>query len=227
MRSAAPARTALLALAAALFAAPAAESQHGRGRYGNPVDLDGYIARLADPARDAWQKPDEVVRALALFPGQVACDIGAGPGYFTLRLARAVGPKGLVYAVDVEPKILEALRDRLAAADVRNVIPVLGLADDPLVPSRACDLVFIADTYHHFPDRPRYLRRLVQSLAKGGRLVNIDYQKRETPVGPAMDHRLAREEFLKEALAAGLVVAAEPDVLPYQYFVVLKAAAPR
>ena len=213
-------RAVLPVLATALLALPA-QAQHGRGRYGNPVDLDGYIARLGDPARDAWQKPDEVVRALGLRKGQVACDIGAGPGYFTLRLARAVGPTGLVYAVDVEPKILEALRDRLAAAEVRNVVPVLGLGDDPLIPHHACDLVFIADTYHHFPDRPRYLRRLVRSLKTGGRLVNIDYQKRETPVGPPMDHRLAREVFVAEASAAGLRVIAEPDVLPYQYFVVL------
>src|SRR5687768_17679950 len=149
-------RTAFLALSFVGGSVAMVAAQHAQhGRYGNPANLDSYISHLADPGRDAWQKPDEVVRALALRRGQVACDIGAGPGYFTLRLARAVGPSGLVYAVDVEPRILEALRDRLAAAEVRNVVPVLGLGDDPLVPRNACDLVFIADTYHHFPDRPR------------------------------------------------------------------------
>src|SRR5262245_7391520 len=142
---------------------------HG-GRYGNPTDLEGYIARLADPARDAWQKPDEVVKALALRPGQTACDIGSGPGYFSLRLAAA---QGRVYAVDVEPSILGALQQRLDAARVKNVTPVLGLGDDPLLPSALCDLILIVDTYHHFPDGPAYLKRLVQSLRPGGRLVNI------------------------------------------------------
>jgi SAM-dependent methyltransferase len=220
--------TAALALAlTAAQAALAAQHPHGhpspgRGAHGNPADLDGYIARLVDPARDAWQKPDEVVRSLELKAGQTACDVGAGPGYFTLRLARAVGGEGRVYAVDVEPRILGALRDRLQEAGVRNVVPVLGLPDDPLLPAGLCDLVLIVDTYHHFPDRPAYLRRLLRSLRAGGRLVNVDYHRRPTPVGPPLDHRLAREEFLAEAAAAGLAVVAEPGFLPYQYFVVLR-----
>ena len=220
-----------LAVLLAASAVPAG-AQHGdRGRYGNPADLDGYIAHLADPARDAWQKPDDVVRALGLRPGQVACDVGAGPGYFTLRLARAVGPTGRVYAVDVEPKILEALRERLAKSGLRNVTPVLAIGDDPLLPPGGCDVILIVDTYHHFPDRSAYLGRLAQSLRPGGRIANVDYHKRETPVGPPLAHRLSREEFLKEAQSAGLVVAEEPTFLPHQYFILLRprsaALAPR
>jgi SAM-dependent methyltransferase len=211
---------ALLALASA---ATASAQHHGRGAYGNPADLDAYIARLADPARDAWQKPDEVIRHLALRPGQVACDVGSGPGYFTLRLARAVAPGGHVYAVDVEPKILDALRTRLLEAKTTNVVPVLALGHDPLLPERACDLILVVDTYHHFPDRVSYLRRLGRSLKPGGRLVNIDFEKKPTPVGPPMDHRLAREVFLGEAEQGGFVVAEQPALLPHQYFVVLKA----
>src|SRR3954466_11233186 len=87
---------------------------HGQhGKHGNPEDLEAYIARMEEPGRAEWQKPDEVVGALGLQRGQVACDIGAGPGYFALRIARAVGEDGGVYAVDVEPRILEALRKRL------------------------------------------------------------------------------------------------------------------
>jgi ubiquinone/menaquinone biosynthesis C-methylase UbiE len=220
-----------LAVIFALGAASAA-AQHGhQGRYGNPADLDAYIKHLADPTRDAWQKPDEVVAALRLRPGQVACDVGAGPGYFTLRLARAVGNAGRVYAVDVEPKILDALRERLAGSGLRNVTPVLALADDPLLPAAACDLVLVVDTYHHFPERVAYLGRLARALRPEGRIVNIDYHKRATPVGPPLDHRLSREVFLGEARSAGLVVAEEPAFLPYQYFVVLRprsaAPAPR
>lgn len=210
---------------------PSCDQARASGRYGNPADLDAYIKHLADPARDAWQKPDEVVAALRLRPGQVACDVGAGPGYFTLRLARAVGNAGRVYAVDVEPKILDALRERLAGSGLRNVTPVLALADDPLLPAAACDVVLIVDTYHHFPERVAYLGRLARALRPEGRIVNIDYQKRATPVGPPLDHRLSREVFLGEARSAGLVVAEEPAFLPYQYFVVLRpqgaAPAPR
>ena len=231
MKPALPCLIVASVLAGASAAAPPAAAQHGAhgqpgaGRYGNPADLDHYIARLADPARDAWQKPDEVVAALGLRPGQTACDVGAGPGYFTLRLARAVGATGRVYAVDVEPKILDALRERLGASGLRNVTPVLALADDALLPAAACDVILIVDTYHHFPDRPAYLRRLAGALRPGGRIANVDYHKRPTPVGPPMDHRLSREEFLGEARAAGLAVAAEPTFLPHQYFLMLRPAA--
>lgn len=208
-------------MSAALLAIVVLAAQHGEGKYGNPADLEGYIARLADPARDAWQKPDAVVKALDLRPGQTACDIGAGPGYFTLRLAAAVGTEGRVYGVDVEPVILGALRDRLEAARLTNVTPVLAVGADPLLADGLCDLVLVVDTYHHFPERVRYLRRLARSLKSGGRIVNIDYEKKPTPVGPPLDHRISRDQFVSEAKQAGLGVVAEPALLPYQYFVVL------
>ena len=208
-------------MSAALLAIVVLAAQHGEGKYGNPADLESYIARLADPARDAWQKPDAVVKALDLRPGQTACDIGAGPGYFTLRLAAAVGTKGRVYGVDVEPVILGALRDRLEAARLTNVTPVLAVGADPLLGDGLCDLVLVVDTYHHFPERVKYLRRLARSLKSGGRIVNIDYEKKPTPVGPPLDHRISREKFVSEAKQAGLGVVAEPALLPYQYFVVL------
>ncbi len=196
------------------------------GQHGNPANLDSYIAKMEEPERAAWQKPDEVVKALAVSPGQTVCDIGSGPGYFSLRFAKAVGDGGRVFAVDVEPKMLEALRERLAAAKLRNVTPVLGLPDDPLLPAAACDLVVIVDTYHHFPDGPGYLRALVPRLKKGGRLVNIDFQKRELPVGPPVQHKISRDDFLKQAATAGLSLREEKTFLPYQYFVLLQPNAP-
>ncbi len=208
------------------LAAPPQTPQHGHGdRFGNPSNLDAYIAALEDPARDAWQKPDAVLKALGLAPGQTACDIGAGPGYFSLRLAKAVGPTGHVWAVDVEPVILAALRERVEQAGIRNLTPVLAIARDPLLPPSACDLALIVNTYHHFQDGPDYLRRLAQALRPGGRIVNIDYQKKETPVGPPQSHRISREEFLADAARAGLTRVEEPELLPYQYVVVLKLRA--
>jgi ubiquinone/menaquinone biosynthesis C-methylase UbiE len=216
-------------LIAALLMAASSQShgeQHHKDRHGNPADLPDYIARMLDPTRDAWQKPDEVVAALGLRSGQVACDVGAGPGYFSLRLAKAVGDAGQVYAVDVEPRILAALRDRLQQAGVRNVTPVLSLADDALLPAGRCDRILIVDTYHHFPDGPAYLRRLARALKPGGRIANVDFHKRELPVGPPLEHKVAREAFLADAKAAGLKAVQEHTFLPYQYFVVLAPAGP-
>lgn len=206
---------------------PASPSFHGhhheRGRdeFRNPRDLAAYIAAQEEPTRGTWQKPDEVLRSLHVRPGQTACDIGAGPGYFALRLAPLVAPGGHVFAVDVEPKILQALRDRIAKGSARDITPVLGLGDDPLLPRAACDLILIVDTYHHFADGVAYLRRLTAALAPGGRIANVDFHKRPTPNGPPPEHRLAREEFLRDAAAAGLQVIEEPTFLENQYFVVL------
>ena len=161
------------------------------------------------------------MRALGLRSGQTACDIGGGPGYFSLRLARQVGSQGHVYAIEVEPAILEILRRRLRAARARNVTPILALADDPLLPRASCDRVLIVNTYHHLPDGPAYLRRLRCTLKRGGRIALVDFHKRETPVGPPVPRRVAREELLGDARRAGLACVAEHTFLPYQYFVVL------
>jgi SAM-dependent methyltransferase len=212
-----------VALVSLVLLAPVARAHEpGRDRYGNPANLDGYIAAQEEPGRAAWQKPDQVVKALDIRAGQTVCDVGAGPGYFSLRLARVVGPRGRVYAVDVEPRILGALRDRVEKAGLTNITPVLGLGTDPLLPPGVCDLMLIVDTYHHFPDRPAYLRRLLRALAPGARVANIDFHKRATPVGPPLEHRFAREDFLREATAAGLEVVAEPTFLENQYFLILR-----
>lgn len=193
-----------------------------QGHYRNPKDLAAYLARQEAPDRATWQKPAAVLRALGLRRGQLVADIGAGPGYFSLRLARAVGPSGHVYAVEPELQILDVLRERIAAAGARNVTPVLGRGDDPLLPAGRCHLALIVDTYHHFPDGPAFLRRVARALRPGGRVVNIDFAKRETPVGPPVDHRVAREDFLRDARRAGLALVAEHRFLPHQYFLVLR-----
>ena len=126
-----------------------------------------------------------------------------------------------MFAVDVEPKILDALRARIEKAGVRNVTPVLALAADPLLPPGSCDLVLIVDAYHHFPDRPRYLGRLAALLRPGGRLADVDWHKVKTGFGPPPEHRIAREDFLADAAKAGLRLVTEPNFLPYQYFLVL------
>jgi len=198
-----------------------ARDHHRHGRHGNPADLALMLKRQLDPLRGAWQKPRRVVEALGLRRGHVVAEIGSGPGYFTLRLARAVGPSGHVYAVDPEPAMLDALRERLRRGGVRNVTPVLGLGDDPLLPPGACDLALIVNAYHHFDDGPALLRRLGRALRPRGRVVNIDWDARATPVGPPLERRVAPETFLREARDAGLTLIRARDILPHQYFFAL------
>jgi SAM-dependent methyltransferase len=215
-------------LFACAFGAPAAgAADPGRDQYQNPRDTAAYIAAQEDPGRDAWQKPEQILDALSLRPGQTICDIGAGPGYFTLRAARRVGESGHVFAVDVDARILDALRERIDRAKLDNVTPVLGLGGDPLLPPSACDLILLIDVYHHFPDRPAYLRRLVRALRAGGRLAAVDWHKRATPIGPPQEHRVAREDFIADAARTGLRIAAEPTFLPNQYFVIMERAVQR
>ena len=194
----------------------------GRDRHGNPEDLDAYLARLEDPERTGWQKPDEVVRALGLRAGAVACDLGVGPGVFALRLARAVGPRGRVHAIDVEPRMIEILRERAREAGVSNVNPILAAEGEAALPPEPCDVVLVVNTFHHFPDGAATLRRLATALAPGGVIANVDFHEGELPVGPPPDHKVSRAAFLEAAAAAGLEVAREETFLPYQYFVLLR-----
>lgn len=194
-----------------------------RDQHGNPAHLRAYIKRLESPERDTWQRPDDVVAALPLRRDHVVADLGAGPGYFSLRLARKVGPSGRVFAVDVEPAILSALRERVAGAKLPQVTPVLGLADDPLLPPASCDLVLSVAAYHHYPNRPAALRQMARLLRRGGRLALIDFHNRETPVGPPVGQRVPREAVLRHIQRAGLRVAQELTFLPHQYFFLLRA----
>lgn len=190
----------------------------GRDQHGNPEDLEAYLAKLEDPERLAWQKPDQVVAALALRPGDVACDVGVGPGYFALRIARAVAPAGRVHAIDVEPRMLDILARRVADARIANVRPILAREGELGLPPEACAAILTVNTFHHLPDRPRALARLAARLAPGGRLAVVDFHAGELPVGPPPEHKVSREGFLEAARDAGLEVLREETFLPYQWF---------
>jgi len=185
------------------------------------MSLDQYIARLEDPQRDEWQKPDEVIKLLELREGQVIADIGAGSGYFTLRLARAIGDKGRVMALDVNEGMVAHLRQRLAQEQLKNVTVMQVPAHDPLLIDQSLDVAFICDTYHHLEDREVYLRKIRKALKPNGRLVLIDFYKREgIPVGPPMSMRLSEETVRKELQNAGLHVTQTLTTLPYQYLLI-------
>jgi len=210
------------AAAAPAFSQAAATPEAMRHRHENPM---AYVASLDDPRRDAYQKPDEVMKALALRPGEVVADIGAGSGYFAVRFAQAVGDAGRVYAVDISPDMVRHLNRRLRDAAIRNVFTVLADPDDPLLPPASVDRFVIVDTWHHVDARAKYAAAMKRMLKPGGQVVHIDYQKRELPVGPPLDHKIAREDVLKEMQAGGFELTGEHTFLPYQYFLVFTAAA--
>jgi len=199
-------------------AAAPAPMQH---RHENPT---AYMAALDDPRRDAYQKPDEVVKALALRPGEVVADIGSGTGYFALRFARAVGDAGRVYAVDISPEMVRHLNRRLRDAGIRNVVSVLSEPDDPLLPDASIDRFVIVDTWHHVDAQAKYIELMKKMLKPGGQVVHIDFQKRELPVGPSLASKIAREDLVKQMEGAGFRLAAEHTFLPYQYFLVFTLA---
>jgi ubiquinone/menaquinone biosynthesis C-methylase UbiE len=187
-------------------------------------DPKAYIAMLEGPARDAYQKPDEVVRALDLKPGEAVADIGSGSGYFTLRLANAVGETGQVYGVDIDPDMIRYLNRRIRNAGLRNVHTVLSDPDDPLLPDRSIDRFVIVDTWHHIENQERYLALMKRLLKPGGQVVMIDYQKREMPVGPPMAMRIARGDLVRQMVLNGFRLVKEHTFLPYQYFLVFAVA---
>ena len=213
----------LLGLAAAL---PMAAQDH-RPRSQEDMhrlhrDSQAYIAMLEDPKRDAYQKPDEVLKALALKPGEAIADIGAGSGYFALRFAAAVGPTGRVFAVDINPEMVVHLGRRGRDAGLRNLQTVLAAPDDPLLPDASIDRFVIVDTWHHIDDQPKYLALMKRMLKPGGQVVMIDFQKRELPVGPRLGMKIAREDLVRQMQEHGYALAKEHDFLPYQYFLVFE-----
>jgi ubiquinone/menaquinone biosynthesis C-methylase UbiE len=201
-------------------AAQAPKDQHEMHRMHQ--DTAAYIKALEDPKRDAYQKPQEVMEALALKPGESVADIGAGSGYFTLRLAHHVGPTGRVYAVDINKEMLAHLEKRVRELKVTNVTPILAPPNDPRLPEPV-DRFVIVDVWHHIEDQTGYLAAMKKQLKGGGQVVMIDFQKRELPVGPPMDMKIAREDLLKQMQANGFELAKEHTFLPYQYFLVFTA----
>jgi ubiquinone/menaquinone biosynthesis C-methylase UbiE len=186
-------------------------------------DPKAYIAALEDPKRDAYQKPHEVMEALAVKEGEIVADIGSGSGYFTLRLARHVGATGHVYAVDVSPDMVRHLNGKIRDLGVLNVSSILAEPDDPLLP-QPVDRFLIVDVWHHIEDQAGYLALMKKQLKPGGQVVMIDFQKRELPVGPPVDMKISREDLVKQMEGAGFRLAKEHTFLPYQYFLVFTPA---
>lgn len=180
-------------------------------------DAERWARAFDDPARDAWQKPDEVIRALAPAPAVLVADIGSGTGYFATRLARAV-PQGHVYGADVEAEMVRYLAERGRREGLANLTAVQSAPHDPRLP-RPVDLIVMVNTYHHIAERPGYFGRLRDSLRPGGRVAIIDFLP-DAPAGPPRQARIPAA-FVKEELGrAGYGLVTEHTFLPYQYFLI-------
>ena len=197
---------------------------HGSQGYHRRFDqAEVWAKEFDDPARDAWQRPEEVLDALNLQPTVHIADIGAGTGYFSVRIARR-RPEAKVFAVDIEPDMVRYLRDRAQREQLGGLVAVLGTAESPNIPEPV-DLILVVDTYHHIDNRVAYFARLKQSLRPYGRLAVVDF-KADSPTGPPPEHRISAGKLTSELDQAGYALVANHTFLPRQYFLVFQAKAP-
>jgi SAM-dependent methyltransferase len=204
-----------MAAASALAQSPAGH-QHSFG------DTAKWAKEFDDPARDAWQKPHEVMQALKLAPDAVVADIGAGTGYFAVRFAHML-PKGRVYGVDVEPEMVKYLAERAKKEGLANLTSLAGAPGDPRLPAPV-DLVILVDVYHHIDSRENYFRELRASLKPGGRIAIIDFRL-DSPAGPPKNARIAPDRVKAELKQAGYALSEEHAFLPNQYFLIFRPGA--
>jgi SAM-dependent methyltransferase len=211
--------TIVAALLVGLLCAPALDGQSRtrHGRLFSPRDL----GLLEGPDRDQWQMPGRIMDALGIAEGSVVGDLGAGGGWFTIRLARRVRPNGLVYAEDVQEEMLEATSRRVAREALQdNVRTVLGSALDPRLPAGRLDAVLIVNTYQELEDPVTLLRNVAASLRLQGRVGIVDFNREGLGPGPALEERADPEEVVRDADAAGLRLLRRETFLPYQFFLV-------
>ena len=210
-----------IALCCALSAAAPAAAQSSHTHEHRFAGAEKWAQVFDDPARDAWQKPHEVIQALALKPDAVIADIGSGTGYFSARFANMV-PKGRIYGVDTEPDMVKYLAERAKREGLKNLTAVTGAPGDPRLPEKA-DLIIMVDVYHHVEDRDRYFRRLRDSLKPGGRIAIIDFRM-DSPNGPSKSARIAPDRVKAELKGAGYALVQEHAFLPNQYFLIFQQA---
>ena len=168
--------------------------------------------------RDTWQQPERVVRELSIRPGDRVADLGAGGGYFTFRLADAVGPTGKVYAVDVDEGMVGYLAAEVKERGAANVETILAAYEDPRLPSDGVDLIFTCDTYHHIQDRSAYFARAARYLRPGGRVAILDYSGTKGWFVSWFGHFTKPEVIRDEMEGAGYELAAEHDFIDRQSF---------
>ncbi|WP_363351809.1 class I SAM-dependent methyltransferase [Methylocystis echinoides] len=182
-------------------------------------DAEKWAKQFDKPERDEWQKPDQLLDALKLPANASVADIGAGTGYFSVRIAKRA-PQGKVFAADVEKDMVRYLGERAKREGLSNVTPVQAAPDTANLPEPV-DVILLVDTYHHIGNRVDYFKMLQSSLKPGGKLVIVDFRM-DSPEGPPKEHRVSIETTTEELKSAGYTLVETQDFLPRQYFAVFK-----
>ncbi len=206
----------VIAAAAAFVAAPHAQTSTAHARLFPPEQLN--LLEGAD--RDEWQQPDRVMDALGIADGSRVADLGAGGGWFTERLARRVGPNGIVYAEDIQPAMIDAIKRRKNSRSLTNVHPILGTTDDPQLPD-SLHAVLMVDTYPQLPNPVNLLKHVARALAPNGTLGVVDFKPDGGGgPGPPREERLDPRVIVRDAATAGLKLRRHETFLRYQYLLV-------
>jgi len=213
--------SAVFALAFTLAASAQAEHPVS-GRRIAPVMGFGGADWLERSEREIEEMPDVALKAIGIKPGMTVADVGAGSGYFSVRLARLVGPAGKVYAVDIQPEMLRLLRRRLDKAQILNIETVLGAENDPKLPPKSLDLILMVDVYHEFAQPQRMLAKLGEALKDSGRLVLLEYRKEDPWVPIRPEHKMSVAEAKLELEHEGYVLEAVKPDLPRQHILIFK-----
>ncbi len=210
-------RRACLAMLSAVAAGPVqALAQERRHSQQFPA---AELGELEGPDREAWQKPDAIMDALGIYDGSTVADLGAGGGWFTVRLARRVGPTGRVYAQDIQKPMIESMERRFRREGLRNVMTVLGTPEDPKLPAPV-DAVLIVGVYGELGQPVELLRNVRKSLRPAGRVGIVDFRKDGLGPGPPLEERVDEAVVIKDAEQAGLHRIVQPTPLPFQYLLI-------
>lgn len=170
--------------------------------------------------REQEEAPERALKLIGIEPGMVIADVGAGTGYFTRRMAKLTGPTGKVYAIDIQPRMIEALKKNAAREKLTNVEPVLNREDDPMLPRGQLDLILMVDVYHEFAHPQIMLRKLRETLKPDGRMVLLEFKKEDPGVPIRPEHKMSVEEARVEVEAEGFKLAKVISSLPRQHILI-------
>ena len=187
---------------------------------------DGGAEWLERPEREREEQPALLLPALKLKPGNTVADIGAGTGYYTRRLAKAVGEKGVVFAVEIQQEMLDDLTNKMAELKINNVKPILGTITDPHLPAESVDLIFMVDVYHEFDHPFEMVQAMTRSLKPGGRMVFVEFRGEDRKVPIKAVHKMTEAQVRKEMAVHPLQFLETNEVLPWQHIFIFQKSIP-
>ena len=192
-----------------------------RGNHGRLFPPE-ELGALEGPDRDAWQEPERIMDSLGITNGTTVADVGAGGGWFTIKLANRVGPKGLVYAEDIQREMIESINRRVNRTNLSNVKTIIGTSNNPKIPTPV-DAVLMVDVYGEVEDPVTLLRNVISQLEKGGRIGIIEHHVNGGGPGPPLENRVTPETIIRAAETVGLELVTHDDSFRYQYLLIFVA----